>query len=69
MRYQVYFVSLFAYFTLHMMRMAIPFNQKPLADYYGLDNNMVGLANSLIYIVLGIAYMYRVIHPIKHVKS
>lgn len=65
----MYFVSFLAYLTIHAMRMAIPFNQKPLAEYYGLDNKMVGFGNSMIYIVLGMAYMYRVIHPIVRVKS
>lgn len=69
MKCQVYFATFFAYLTIHAMRMSIPFNQKPLAEYYGLDNKMVGLVNSIAYILLGIAYMYRVLHPIKRVKS
>jgi sugar phosphate permease len=69
MKYITYFVTLFAYASIHMMRMSIPFVQLKLMDFFKIDKFQMGLANALLYIVIGISYFWRALYPIQERQS
>lgn len=66
MKYFLYVVTFLGYCTLHMMRMGLPFVQKDLETFFGINNFQMGLANGILYLIIGSSCIYLTLSPIKN---
>ena len=63
MKKRTYAITLFAYMTVHVLRMTPSFTQSDMEKFYGINNTFMGIVSSLMYIALGLGYLFLLFFP------
>lgn len=66
MKYLIYAITFLGYCSLHMMRFGLPFVQKDFEKFFDINNFQMGLANGMLYIIIGFSNIWVTLSPIKN---
>ena len=69
MRLQTFFITYFAYVTIHMIKMSIPFTQLDILKFYGIKESVMGWLNGALYLMSGFSYCWAVFRPLENLPK